>query len=75
MHTEDSLLLDCPKCSIMISVPLAACLDGREFPCPICAVTVSFKFEAAELEQIVEEAKKKQAKELKRSFRLTFGDV
>ena len=74
METEDSLLLDCPKCKIMITVPVTKC-NGVDFPCPICDEQISFNFEPSALASILEEAKKKQDRELKRSFRLTFGDV
>lgn len=74
MENEDSLLLDCPKCKIMITVPVSKC-NGTEFPCPICDEHISFYFEPSALAGILEEAKKKQDRDLKRSFRLTFGDV
>jgi hypothetical protein len=75
MEIEESLLLDCPKCKIMITVLVSLCKEGTEFPCPICGETISYQFEPGSLDTILEEARKKQERDLKRSFRLTFGDV
>jgi len=51
------------------------CIDGREFPCPICGKIISFKFTAEEAEQKIEMAKKNQERALRRQFPLAFGDV
>jgi len=51
------------------------CIDGREFPCPICGKAVSFKFTAEEVEQKIELAKKNQERALRLQFPLAFGDV
>jgi len=42
----ESLVMCCPKCEILITVLVQDCIDGREFPCPICGKTVCFKFTA-----------------------------
>ncbi|OPY30859.1 MAG: hypothetical protein A4E32_02185 [Methanomassiliicoccales archaeon PtaU1.Bin124] len=74
MESEDSLLLDCPSCNIMITVKVSLC-NGTEFPCPICGDIICFEIDPAAIDSVLDEARKKQERELKRSFRLAFGDV
>lgn len=71
----ESLVMCCPKCEILITVVVQDCLDGREFTCPICRKSVSFKFTPDELEQKLDLAKKNQERALRRQFPLAFGDV
>jgi len=71
----ESLVLCCPKCEILITVLVQDCLDGREFPCPICSKIVCFKFTPEETERMLEIAKKNQERALRRQFPLAFGDV
>jgi hypothetical protein len=72
---DDVLLLTCPKCEIMITVDPLLCLEGKEFPCPICQEPISFKMTPQELEERLVEERKKRDRDLKRHFRLAFGDV
>lgn len=65
----------CPKCEILITVLVKDCVEGREFPCPICRKEVCFRFTAEEMEQKIEMAKKNQERALRRQFPLAFGDV
>lgn len=71
----ESLVMCCPKCEILITVLVQDCIEGREFPCPICGKMVSFKFSAEELEKRIELAKRNQEHALRRQFPLAFGDV
>jgi hypothetical protein len=71
----ESLVLCCPKCEILITVLVQDCIDGREFPCPICGKPICFKFSAEEMERMIEVAKKNQERALRRQFPLAFGDV
>jgi uncharacterized Zn finger protein (UPF0148 family) len=71
----ESLVMCCPKCEILITVLIQDCIDGREFPCPICGKVISIKFTAEEAEQKLEMAKKNQERALRRQFPLAFGDV
>lgn len=75
MEQEECILLDCPKCSIIISVKVADLFEARDFPCPICADLIRFDFPREELDRIVEENRSKQKRDLKRAFRMSFGDV
>ncbi len=71
----ESLVMCCPKCEILITVLVQDCIDGREFPCPICGKAICFKFTAEEMERKIELAKKNQETALRRQFPLAFGDV
>jgi len=71
----ESLVMCCPKCEILITVMVQDCIDGREFPCPICGKPIRFKFTAEEMEKKVEMAKTNQERALRRQFPLAFGDV
>jgi hypothetical protein len=72
---EEGLLLDCPKCSIKITVPYDACREGRKFHCPICEAEICFSFSEEELNKLIEAEKRKQEKELTKSFPLSFGRI
>ena len=72
---DEVLLLTCPKCEIMITVDPLLCLEGKEFTCPICQRAIRFKMTPQELEERLEEERKRRDRELKRQFRLAFGDV
>ena len=71
----ESLVMCCPECESLSTVLVQDCIDGREFPCPICGKTVCFKFTTEEVEQKIELAKKNQERALRRQFPLAFGDV
>jgi len=71
----ESLVMCCPECEILITVLIQDCIDGREFPCPICGKPVSFMFTPEEVEQKMELARKNQERALRRQFPLAFGDV
>ncbi len=70
----DSLMLCCPKCEILITVNREDCVEGREFPCPICGKAISFIFSPEELERMEEIARRNQERVFKRQFPLAFGD-
>jgi transcription initiation factor IIE alpha subunit len=72
---EEGLLLDCPRCGIKITVPYDTCREGRKFNCPICGAEVCFSFPEDELRKLIESEKRKQEKELTRSFPLSFGRI
>ena len=71
----ESLGRCCAECEIVITGRIQDCIDGREFPCPICGKPVSFKFTPEEVEQKMELARKNQERALRRQFPLAFGDV
>ncbi|HNX47477.1 MAG TPA: hypothetical protein P5202_02345 [Methanomassiliicoccales archaeon] len=71
----ESFVMCCPKCEILITVLVQDCIDGREFPCPICGKTIIIKFTAEEAEKKIELAEKNQERVLRRQFPLAFGDV
>ncbi|HOE52732.1 MAG TPA: hypothetical protein PKO24_03745 [Methanomassiliicoccales archaeon] len=75
LDAMESLVMCCPRCDILITVMVQDCLEGREFPCPICGEVIAFKFTPEEMEQKLEMAKKNQERALRRQFPLTFGDV
>jgi hypothetical protein len=75
MAEIETLLLSCPKCEILIDVRVEDFRQGSEFPCPICGKTVRFELPPEQKETIIAETITKQQKELKRAFRLAFGDI
>ena len=72
---DEALLMKCPKCDIMITVEPELCLEGRQFNCPICSESISFQMSKEELEERLEEDRRRRERELKKQFRLAFGDV
>lgn len=74
-EVEESLLLDCPKCGIKITVPLHSCREGEHFRCPICAADISFHYTDQELKDLVVKMRKLQERELYKSFPMTFGEL
>jgi hypothetical protein len=72
---DEVLLMSCPKCEIMITVEPELCLEGRQFNCPICSESISFSMSKQELEERLEEDRRRRDRELKKQFRLAFGDV
>jgi hypothetical protein len=74
-EVEESLLLDCPKCGIKITVPVNACRDGAQFRCPICTAEICFHYTDQELKDLVVRMNKLQERELYKSFPMTFGDL
>jgi transcription initiation factor IIE alpha subunit len=72
---EEGFLLDCPACCIKITIPLDAAREGRKFPCPICGAIICFQFTEEELQKLMEVEKKKQERELAKSFPLAFGRI
>ena len=74
-EVEDSLLLDCPKCGIKITVPVHACREGESFRCPICTADVGFHYSEQELKDLVDKMRRQQERELRKSFPMTFGDI
>jgi len=75
MEEPECLLLACPKCTILIDVKVEDFRQGTEFRCPICGENVCYTLPVEEREQIVAEAIAKQSRELKKQFRLAFGDL
>ena len=75
MPELETLLLECPSCSILIDVNIEDCKEGREFQCPICGEMVCFEIPEEQLERTIKEIIRRQQAELKRAFRLSFGDV
>ncbi len=71
----DTLVMMCPLCEILISIKVQDCVEGQEFPCPICGKTLCFHFTTEELEKMIEVAKKNHERALRRSFPLAFGDI
>jgi hypothetical protein len=74
-EVEESLLLDCPKCGIKITVPVSACREGEQFHCPICVADIHFHFNDQELKELVEKTKRQQERELYKQFPMTFGEL
>jgi hypothetical protein len=74
-EVEDSLLMDCPKCRIKITVPVRSCREGENFRCPICAADISFHYTDQELKDLVVKMRKLQERELYKSFPMTFGEL
>ena len=72
---EESLLLDCPKCSIKITVPVNACREGEHFRCPICTADLCFNYTDEQLKALSEKNKRMQERELYKSFPMTFGEL
>jgi hypothetical protein len=75
MSEVESLLLDCPKCGIKITVPVHACREGEHFRCPICTTDICFNYSEQDLNALVEKMKRLQERELRKSFPMTFGDI
>ncbi|MGD0818223.1 MAG: hypothetical protein ABR986_07475 [Methanomassiliicoccales archaeon] len=75
LEVEESLLLDCPKCGIKITVPVGACREGEHFRCPICTADICFHYTDQELKDLVEKMKHLHERELRKSFPMTFGDL
>jgi transcription initiation factor IIE alpha subunit len=75
MPEEESILLDCPKCGIKITVPVSACREGEHSRCPICNADVSFHYSDQELKGLVEKIKRQQQRELYKQFPMTFGEL
>jgi hypothetical protein len=75
MAEIESLLLGCPKCTILIDVQVEDFRQGREFQCPICCEMIRFDLPAEDKEMIIAEMITKQQRELKKAFRLAFGDL
>ena len=74
-EVEESLLLDCPKCGIKITVPLNACRKGEHYRCPICTADLCFNYSDEELKVLAEKNRKMQDRELYKSFPMTFGEL
>ncbi len=74
-QVEESLLLDCPKCGIKISVPVRSCREGEHFQCPICNADISFNYTDQELRDLVAKMRRMQERELYKSFPMTFGKL
>jgi hypothetical protein len=74
-ENEESLLLDCPKCHIKITVPMRSCLEGERSRCPICSEEISFHYTEEELKALVVKMRKMQERELYKSFPMTFGEL
>ena len=72
---DGSLLMDCPKCGIKITVPVNACREGEHFRCPICTADICFHYTDQELKDLVEKMKRQQERELYKSFPMTFGEL
>lgn len=75
MAEIESLLLSCPKCTILIDVQVEDFRQGNQFPCPICGDTICFVLPPEDKEAIIAEMIVKQQRELKKAFRLAFGDL
>ncbi len=71
----ETLLMDCPKCGIKITVPVKACREGERFRCPICTADICFHYSDQELKDLVEKMKRQQERELYKSFPMTFGEL
>ena len=74
-EVEESLLLDCPKCGIKITVLVHACGEGEHFRCPICTADICFHYSDQELKDLVVKMRKLQERELYKSFPMTFGKL
>jgi hypothetical protein len=74
-QVEESLLLDCPKCGIKITIPVNSCREGEQFRCPICTADICFHYSDQELKDLVVKMKKLQDRELYKSFPMTFGEL
>jgi len=74
-EVEESLLLDCPKCGIKITVPLSLCKEGEHFRCPICTADICFNYKEEDLKALVEKMKRLQERELYKAFPMTFGEL
>ena len=74
-EVEESLLLDCPKCHIKITVPVSSCREGEHFRCPICTADICFNYKEDDLKALVEKLKRMQERELYKAFPMTFGEL
>jgi len=74
-EVEESLLLDCPKCGIKITIPVSSCREGESFRCPICTVDICFNYKEEDLKALVEKMKRLQERELYKAFPMTFGEL
>ena len=74
-EVEESLLLDCPKCGIKITVPVSSCQEGESFHCPICTADICFNYKEEDLKALVEKMKRLQERELYKAFPMTFGEL
>ena len=74
-EVEESLLLDCPKCGIKITVAVSACREGEHSRCPICTEDICFHYSDEELKELVVKMKRLQERELYKSFPMTFGKL
>lgn len=74
-EVDETLLMDCPKCGIKITVPVSACREGEHYRCPICANDICFHYSDADLKELVEKMRRQQERELYKSFPMTFGKL
>jgi hypothetical protein len=72
---EETLLMDCPKCGIKITVAVRDCREGTHTRCPICAEDICFHFSDQELKELAEKMKRQQDRELYKQFPMTFGEL
>ncbi len=73
-YNMDSIVLCCPLCDILITVKVEDCIEGHDFPCPICGKNICFRFTKEELEKMEEITKVNQQRVFRRQFPLAFGD-